>query len=53
MVDTTREIVNYPVYINGSVPDRMSDFKKHAESFEVEFLKVKLSVQILLRILKR
>jgi len=39
MVDTTREIVNYPGYINVSGPDLMSDFKKHAESFGVEFLK--------------
>jgi thioredoxin reductase (NADPH) len=39
MVDATREIVNYPGYINVSGPDLMSDFKKHAESFGVEFLK--------------
>jgi thioredoxin reductase (NADPH) len=39
MVDTTREIVNYPGYINVSGPDLMSDFKKHAENFGVEFLK--------------
>ncbi|HHY27282.1 MAG TPA: FAD-dependent oxidoreductase [Desulfitobacterium dehalogenans] len=39
MVDTTREIVNYPGYIHTSGPDLMSDFKKHAESFGVEFLK--------------
>lgn len=39
MVDNTREIVNYPGYINVSGPDLMSDFKKHAESFGVEFLK--------------
>lgn len=39
MVDTTREIVNYPGYINTSGPELMSDFKKHAESFGVEFLK--------------
>jgi len=39
MVDTTREIVNYPGYINVSGPELMSDFKKHAESFGVEFLK--------------
>lgn len=39
MVDTTREIVNYPGYIKVSGPDLMSDFRKHAESFGVEFLK--------------
>jgi thioredoxin reductase (NADPH) len=39
MVDTTREIVNYPGYINVSGPDLMSDFRKHAEKFGVEFLK--------------
>lgn len=39
MVDATREIVNYPGYIKTSGPDLMSDFKKHAESFGVEFLK--------------
>jgi thioredoxin reductase (NADPH) len=39
MADTTREIVNYPGYINVSGPDLMSDFKKHAENFGVEFLK--------------
>lgn len=39
MVDTTREIVNYPGYVHISGPDLMSDFKKHAESFGVEFLK--------------
>ena len=39
MVDNTREIVNYPGYINVSGPDLMSDFKKHAESYGVEFLK--------------
>jgi thioredoxin reductase (NADPH) len=39
LVDTTREIVNYPGYINVSGPDLMKDFKKHAESFGVEFLK--------------
>lgn len=39
MVNNTREIVNYPGYINVSGPDLMSDFKKHAESFGVEFLK--------------
>lgn len=39
MVNNTREIVNYPGYSNVSGPDLMSDFKKHAESFGVEFLK--------------
>ncbi|HHY27273.1 MAG TPA: FAD-dependent oxidoreductase [Desulfitobacterium dehalogenans] len=39
MVDNTREIVNYPGYINTSGPELMGDFKKHAESFGVEFLK--------------
>ena len=39
MADTTREIVNYPGYINVSGPNLMSEFKKHAESFGVEFLK--------------
>lgn len=39
MVDNTREIVNYPGYINVSGPELMDDFKKHAESFGVEFLK--------------
>jgi len=39
MVDTTREIVNYPGYIKVSGPELMNDFKKHAESFGVEFLK--------------
>lgn len=38
-VNTTREIVNYPGYIHVSGPDLMKDFKKHAESFGVEFLK--------------
>lgn len=39
LVDTTREIVNYPGYINISGPDLMKDFHKHAESFGVEFQK--------------
>lgn len=37
--DTTREIVNYPGYINISGPDLMKGFKKHADTFGVEFLK--------------
>lgn len=39
LADTTREIVNYPGYIQVSGPDLMKDFKKHAEHFNVEFLK--------------
>ena len=39
LVTTTREIVNYPGYINISGPDLMKDFQKHAESFGVEFVK--------------
>ncbi|MBP2640903.1 MAG: FAD-dependent pyridine nucleotide-disulfide oxidoreductase [Firmicutes bacterium] len=39
MPNTTREIVNYPGYVNISGPDLMKDFKKHAESFGVECLK--------------
>lgn len=39
LADTTREIVNYPGYIQVSGPDLMKDFKKHAEHSNVEFLK--------------
>lgn len=39
MVHNTREIVNYPGYIKTSGPDLMKDFKNHADSFGVEFLK--------------
>lgn len=39
LVDTTREIVNYPGYINISGPELMKDFRNHAESFGAEFLK--------------
>ncbi|WP_407311429.1 FAD-dependent oxidoreductase [Desulfosporosinus sp. SB140] len=39
LADTTREIVNYPGYIQVSGPDLMKDFRKHAEHFNVEFLK--------------
>ena len=39
LADTTREIVNYPGYMQVSGPDLMKDFKKHAEHFNVEFLK--------------
>ncbi|MFZ5946143.1 MAG: FAD-dependent oxidoreductase [Bacillota bacterium] len=37
LADTTREIVNYPGYMQISGPDLMKDFHKHAESFGVEF----------------
>lgn len=39
LVNTTREIVNYPGYPQISGPDLMKEFKKHAETFGVEFLK--------------
>ncbi|MBC2721886.1 FAD-dependent oxidoreductase [Desulfosporosinus sp.] len=39
LVNTTREIVNYPGYGQISGPDLMKDFKKHAETFGVEFVK--------------
>jgi len=39
LVNTTRELVNYPGYVHVTGPDLMKDFKKHAESFGVEFLK--------------
>ncbi|MEG6522699.1 FAD-dependent oxidoreductase [Desulfotomaculum sp. 1211_IL3151] len=39
LVNTTREIVNYPGYQNISGSDLMNDFKKHAQHFGVEFLK--------------
>ncbi|TGE39352.1 thioredoxin-disulfide reductase [Desulfosporosinus fructosivorans] len=39
LVNTTREIVNYPGYGQISGSDLMLDFKKHAESFGVEFLR--------------
>ncbi|MGC7870859.1 thioredoxin-disulfide reductase [Desulfosporosinus sp. SYSU MS00001] len=39
LVNTTREIVNYPGYGQISGEDLMQDFKKHAESFGVEFLR--------------
>jgi len=39
LVNTTREIVNYPGYEQISGPDLMKNFKKHAESFGVEFLR--------------
>ncbi len=39
LVDTTRELANYPGYINISGPDLMQDFKEHAESFGVEIIK--------------
>ncbi|HZK83692.1 MAG TPA: FAD-dependent oxidoreductase [Desulfosporosinus sp.] len=37
LVNTTREIVNYPGYAQISGPDLMKDFKKHADCFGVEF----------------
>lgn len=39
LVNTTREIVNYPGYEQISGPELMKNFKKHAESFGVEFLR--------------
>jgi thioredoxin reductase (NADPH) len=39
LVNTTREIVNYPGYTQVSGPDLMKDFHNHAKSFGVEFLK--------------
>lgn len=39
MVDTTRELVNYPGYSRVGGPELMRDFKNHAEIFGVEFLK--------------
>ncbi|MEG6617280.1 thioredoxin-disulfide reductase [Peptococcaceae bacterium 1198_IL3148] len=39
LVDTTREIVNYPGYIKTSGPELMKDFHNHALSFGVEFVK--------------
>lgn len=39
LVNTTREIVNYPGYEKISGSDLMLDFKKHAESFGVEFVR--------------
>jgi thioredoxin-disulfide reductase len=39
LVNTTREIVNYPGYNQVSGPDLMKDFHKHALSFGVEFLR--------------
>lgn len=39
LVNTTREVVNYPGYEQISGPELMKNFKKHAENFEVEFLR--------------
>jgi thioredoxin reductase (NADPH) len=39
LVNTTQELVNYPGYKKVHGPDLMKDFKNHAESFGVEFLK--------------
>lgn len=38
LVNSTREIVNYPGYSQINGEDLMKDFKKHAESFGVEFI---------------
>ncbi|MEL7564180.1 MAG: FAD-dependent oxidoreductase [Dehalobacterium sp.] len=39
LVNTTQELANYPGYIKVTGPELVKDFKKHAESFGVEFLK--------------
>ncbi|WP_088186668.1 thioredoxin-disulfide reductase [Desulfosporosinus sp. FKA] len=39
LVNTTREIVNYPGYGQISGEELMKDFKKHAESFGTDFLR--------------
>lgn len=39
LVNTTREIVNYPGYGKISGPELMKDFEKHAGSFGVELLR--------------
>lgn len=39
MVTTTRELVNYPGYLQVSGTDLMKDFHKHAQNFGVEFLR--------------
>lgn len=39
LVNTTRELVNYPGYPQITGPELMDDFKKHAQSFGVEFLR--------------
>ncbi|OVE65079.1 thioredoxin-disulfide reductase [Clostridium diolis] len=39
LVNTTREVVNYPGYEQISGPELMKNFKKHAENFGVEFLR--------------
>jgi len=39
LVNSTRELVNYPGYVHVTGPDLMKDFTKHAESFGVEFLR--------------
>lgn len=38
-VNTTREIVNYPGFIQTSGPELMKMFKTHAEAFGVQFIK--------------
>lgn len=39
LVNTTREIVNWPGNISATGPGLMEEFRKHAEAFGVEFLK--------------
>ncbi|NLW25227.1 MAG: thioredoxin-disulfide reductase [Clostridia bacterium] len=39
LVNTTRELVNYPGYQQVTGPELMEDFKKHAQFFGVDFLK--------------
>ena len=39
LVNTTRELVNYPGYQQVTGPELMEDLKKHAQFFEVDFLK--------------
>ncbi|OLN26956.1 FAD-dependent oxidoreductase [Desulfosporosinus metallidurans] len=39
LANTTREIVNYPGYTHTTGPDLMEDFRYHADSFGVGFLK--------------
>jgi len=39
LVNTTRQIANYPGHVDITGPELMKDFKKHAEFFGVEFLR--------------
>lgn len=39
LVNNTRELVNYPGYRTTTGPELMEDFKNHAQSFGVEFLR--------------